>query len=263
MTRPPSAFATDVTNDERRTFFEGRQGDRYWWHRVTGNAYVPDVYAQLSPAEWQVLKDWFIDTDERLMIGECSVPLIGWLTSFVSSNNVSRIVQLGTYVGYSTLLLGWTLKRMGKRRGLMTVDVDPVATAYTESWLDRAELRGIVEQHLGDSADPELPALAEEILGGPPQLVFIDSSHQYAHTLQELNLWYDAIVPGAIMAMHDVSEFAAAFDPTGKGGVHRALSEWSANHPGATFSLAFPSVSREGHLPTYIDGCGLGVVLKR
>lgn len=41
------------------------------------------------------------------MVGECQVPLASYLCSFVSANNTYPIVQLGTYAGYSALLLGF------------------------------------------------------------------------------------------------------------------------------------------------------------
>jgi predicted O-methyltransferase YrrM len=243
--------------EDRRSFFATRQGPRYWWHRNVGDAFVPDVYRLLSEAEWPVLIDWFVDTDDKSMHGEWSVPLIGWLTSFISSNNIVRIVQLGTYAGYSALLLGWALKRMGKGRSLLVVDID------AQSWLARGGLEDTVSIHIGDSASLELPAAAEELLGGPTQLVFIGSSHQYEHTLRELDLWYSALLPGSIIAMHDVSEFAAAFDPTGLGGVHRALHEWSVAHGVQAFSLEFPPYGVGDRFPAYMDTCGLGLIVKK
>src|SRR5579871_3161661 len=101
-TQPVDTDTVGGSLDERRQFFAGREHRRYWWHRQTNNAYVPDVYRLLSAAEWQTLRDWFLDTEQREMVGECSVPLISWLTSYISGNGISRVVQLGTYVGYST-----------------------------------------------------------------------------------------------------------------------------------------------------------------
>jgi predicted O-methyltransferase YrrM len=248
--------------DERRRFFEGRPGNRYWWHRLTKDEYLPDAYAILSEEEWDVLRAWFEETDRRNLIGECSVPLISWLCTFVSSNNVSRVVQLGTYSGYSTLLLGWTLRRSRKRRALVAVDIDKQSWDFAGEWTRRAGLSEQVHFHLGDSADPNLPAKAAEYLGGAPQLVFIDSSHQYEHTLRELDLWYGALQPGGVIVLHDTSEAAVSYDATAQGGVHRAFSEWRARSPANSFNLAFPRTVTDSWQQVYRDGCGLGLVVK-
>lgn len=268
--RFPTVSATETRSawasaepDDRRAFFASREHRRYWWHRRTGHTYVPDVYRLLSDAEWQILRDWFLDTEEKVMAGECSVPLISWLTSYISGNGISRVVQLGTYAGYSALLLGWALRRMGKPHSLLAVDNDDFVCAYTDTWITRAGLHDIVQQHIGDSAAPELPALATKYFGAPPQLVFIDSSHQYDHTLRELDLWYAALPPGSMMVLHDVSKFAAAFDRSGAGGVSRALSEWSAAHAKISFALEFPQEALGELPPSYMDPCGVGLVIKQ
>lgn len=258
-----AGLATLAGMDERCAFFAGRGHPRYWWHQRTGNTYVPDVYRLLSESEWQILREWFLDTEEKEMAGECSIPAISWLTSYLSGNSISRVVQLGTYAGYSTLLLGWTLRRMGKPHSLLAVDNNEGITAYTDTWLTRAGLHEIVHQHVGDSAAPDLPALAREYFGAPPQLVFVDSSHQYDHTLRELDLWYAALPPGATMVLHDVSTFAAAFDPSGRGGVSRALAEWGPAHPNCSFALEYPQQSLGSLPPSYMDPCGLGLVIKQ
>jgi predicted O-methyltransferase YrrM len=196
------------------------------------------------------------------MIGECQIPAMSWLASFISANNVSRIVQLGSYAGYSALLLGWTLRRMGKRHALVAVDVDEPSLSFTAEWLKRAGLEDQVLLHLGDSANPELGKIAKDYLGDAPQLVFIDSSHQYAHTVRELDLWYEHLAPAGIMAMHDTSEYAATFDSTNEGGVRRALNDWRTRSGAAAFSIANSPPILADDRQIYMDGCGLGIVVK-
>jgi cephalosporin hydroxylase len=116
-----------------------------------------------------------------------------------------------------------------------------------------------------DSADPGVPDRAERYLGGPPQIVFIDSSHQYEHTLRELDLWWAALCPGGILALHDVSQQAQDFDSTGKGGVRRAFGEWTQSAGVQSTSIALNEFARAGVALddlTYGDWCGLGLVQK-
>ncbi|CAN5172594.1 hypothetical protein BH09MYX1_BH09MYX1_08900 [soil metagenome] len=246
----------------RLQFFAKREGNRYWWHRRTGDAYVPDVYATLSDDEFALLAAWYEETDAKSMIGECAIPAIAWLTSFLSANNVSRVVQLGSYAGYSGLILGWALRRMGKRKALVAIDIDQPSLDFSAHWIKRAGLEDQVLVHRSDSSDPELGKLTKEYLSGAPQLVFIDSSHQYAHTVRELDLWYDLLAPAGIIAMHDTSEYAASFDSTNEGGVRRALNEWRTRSGATAFSLAYtPAILKEDK-QVYMDGCGLGLVVK-
>lgn len=248
--------------DGRTSFFAKREGNRYWWHRRTGDAYVPDVYAMLSDDEFAILAAWFEETDAKSMVGECQIPAIAWLTSFITANNVSRIVQLGSYAGYSALILGWALRRMGKKNALVAVDIDAPSLDFTRKWIARAGLDEQVLVHLGDSSDPAVAKVATKYLGGAPQLVFIDSSHQYAHTLRELDLWYELVAPAGLIAMHDTSEYAASFDSTNDGGVRRALREWRERTGAAAFSLANTPHILSNDSQVYMDGCGLGIVLK-
>lgn len=248
--------------DDRRQFFAKREGNRYWWHRKIRDAYVPDTYAVLSDEEFAVLADWYDETDAKSLIGECAVPAIAWMTSFVTGNDVSRIVQLGSYAGYSALLLGWALRRMGKTKALVAIDIDQPSLDFTKRWIQRAGLEAQVDVVLSDSSDPALAKSTAAYLGGAPQLVFIDSSHQYAHTLRELDLWYELLGPAGIIALHDTSEYATEFDSTKDGGVRRALNEWRARTGATAFSLANTTAILEAGKQVYLDGCGLGLILK-
>jgi predicted O-methyltransferase YrrM len=236
---------------------------RYWWHRLTGTDYVPPIYSDLSDAEWSVLRDWYAESDRNGPIGECAVPLISLLHGLVMGNGVARIAQLGTCAGYSALLLGWMLRRMKAQRGLFSLDLDPAMCELARGWIARAQLADFVEIAQGSSLDRSSINAARNYLGGDPELIIVDSSHEYQSTVAELDLWYPALAPGGILVLHDVSEFAANFDVTHEGGVHRAFSEWRKKHAEAeTFSLNRSSQSMEEARPLYKDACGVGLIHK-
>lgn len=242
--------------------FRNETHNRFWWHKLADTDYEPPVFAALSDEEWALMEAWYEDSGERFaQPGEISIPGITLLTALIAGNGLRAVVQCGHYVGYSTLLLGFALRRMGRRRALFSVDIDPVATAYTQGWLDRCGLTEVVHLHLASSSDPEVPVRAAEYHGMPPQLVFVDSSHQYAHTLEELDLWYGHLRPGGMLALHDTSIFATSFDPTRRGGVLGALRDWG---PGRNMVLLNADV--DGSLPpdqlAYKDGCGFGLIQK-
>ena len=244
--------------------FRHRTHNRYWWFNIADTGYVPPVLAALSDAEWQILEAWFEDTERHFPSpGELSVPAISMISALIGGNGISRIVQAGHYAGYSTLLLGFLLRAMGKRQALFSIDIDRPVTEYTQQWATRAGLDDIVRLAVSDSAAADAPTAAAAYLGGAPQLVLIDSSHNYDHTLKELDLWYQAIIPGGMIVMHDASIFAQRFDAAGHGGVRRAALEWAKAHGMQIWTLnGFVDGSQSVEQLTYRDGCGLGFLQK-
>jgi hypothetical protein len=97
---------------------------------------------------------------------------------------------------------------------------------------------------------------------GKPQLILVDSSHQYGHTLRELDLWVAQMPVGAIMALHDTSPFAQAWDPTGEGGVLRALEEWLPRHSEVVALILnrFTKAGDDANALVYKDACGMGIL---
>lgn len=239
------------------------EGPRYWWHRLPGMDFVPPVYSDLADDEWRLIRDWYAETDLSGVIGECAVPLISLLHGLVFGNRITRIVQLGTCSGYSSLLLGFMLRRMNAPRGLFTLDINPELCALTERWLARAGLTNYVTVAVGDSRAAETLTAATEHFGAEPEMILLDSSHEYQATLDELALWYPALQIGGLLVLHDISIFASDFDVTKKGGVRRALAEWRQQHPEAeTFCLNGESRSMSLPRPLYKDACGVGLIHK-
>lgn len=245
----------------RSRAYEHDPHGRFWWHKMPGTGYVPPLYAQLSDEEWALMEEWYEATESGA--AEINVPAMSVLQGLVMGSAITRIVQLGHHYGYSTLLLGFMLRAMGvTSTGLASIDISEGATRVTQRWVDRAGLRAQVRLIVGDSADEASLRAAEEALGGMPGLILLDSSHQYAHTLRELDLWVPRMAPGSLLLAHDTSTFATTFDSTGEGGVQRALDEWLPAHPEA----AFVSLNRHvepgdpGTGLAYKDGCGLGIL---
>ena len=202
---------------------------RYWWHRLPGTDYVPPVYSDLSEEEWILLREWYAETDRSGPIGECAVPLVSLLQGLVMGNRIGRIAQLGTCAGYSALLLGWMLRRMNAPHGLFALDIDPAMCELSRRWISRAHLEDFVEIAEASSLDNRSIASARKYLNGDPELIVLDSSHEYQSTLAELDFWYPALAPGGLLVLHDVSVFAADFDVTRKGGVRRACYSKTAH----------------------------------
>jgi predicted O-methyltransferase YrrM len=185
------------------------------------------------------------------------------IQGLVMGSGIRNIVQLGHFIGYSTLLLGFMMRRMNFARSVFSIDISPEASEYTRGWVARAALQDYVEILVSDSADPAAALAARHFFLGPPNLVFIDSSHGYQHTVEELKLWYHEVRPGGVVILHDASEFAAGFDPREEGGVARALREWlrDASVPGVLLNADAPPAVPGDRL-VYGDPCGLAILQK-
>ena len=255
---------TDNQQNCRSIPFGSRENNRYWWFRVTGSKYVPPVFDFLNDEEWSVMNEWYDDTEKKFSSpGECAIPPITMLFALIMGNRISRIVQLGHYVGFSTLLMGFMLRRMQCPNGLFSIDLDPHSTQYTSEFVKKAKLTNHIKLIVRDSAAQENPEEAISYLGGKPQLIFIDSSHQYQHTLNELELWFKELSPGGFILMHDVSKFAASFDPTSKGSVYKAANEWLSDKKGlGAILINSDNINTPVNELVYIDGRGLGIIQK-
>jgi len=254
---------TDDVERRRSKPYAERTGARYWWYRRRGVACDPPSLALLTDEEWELLEAWYDETDSKGLAGECGIPAIALLEALIVGGPISRVVQLGHFAGFSALLLGFALRRMACSRSLFSIDLDPGQSAFAEAWIVRAKLEDHVRIATGDSRDVAMPRAAADWLGGGAQLVFVDSSHRYGETLEELDLWYDQLAGGGLILLHDASIFAQNFDSTGQGGVHRAAREWTARRGVPALLLNADLVA--GTAPerlVYGDPCGLAIIQK-
>jgi predicted O-methyltransferase YrrM len=238
--------------------------NRHLWHQLDSPSGGPFYFLLLSEVQRQVLRDWLTDTSSRKMIGETSVSAIGMMAGLVLGNRIERVAQCGHYAGFSLLVLGMLMQQARIPGRIVSVDIDQHMTNYTRSWIDRAGLSDIATAEVLDSGDPFAAWQVEDKLGGSPELLFVDSSHQYRHTLEEMDLWSQFVKPGGFICLHDVSAFSSYQDANGLGGVPAALREWLPRNPnvaglaidpGATDLARFHAAS-----PVYRDPCGFGLL---
>lgn len=243
-----------------------RAQSRYWWHQQEGHSFVPGIYRSLTPSEQKILVDWYDDTDLKFPggAGESCVPALSLIQGLVHGNGIRSVVQCGHYHGYSTLLIGFFLKQIGCKRGLFSIDINKDVTGYTREWVKRAGLDDQVKLVEGSSVFPSMPQQAKEYLStGQIDLIYIDSSHAYSHTLLELDFWFEELSPGGFMLIHDASMFAKQFCSEERGGVHAALSDWKLGDRGTL--LWINKTAKEPfkeRIPAYSDVCGMAIIHK-
>jgi SAM-dependent methyltransferase len=148
----------------------------------------------------------------------CRIPsdIVDHLPRFyemVTSRNVKHVIELGTRSGVSTIAWLHALAQTGGK--LTSVDIDQRPAIG-----DHAHWSFIQ----GDDCDPKIMAQLE-----PADVVFIDTSHLYDHTLRELNLYKRLVKPGGLMVLHDTMlEQPIGAPPSPRFPVRVAIEEFCA-----------------------------------
>jgi predicted O-methyltransferase YrrM len=120
--------------------------------------------------------------------------LQGRFLSFISKiQRPERILEIGTYTGYSALCLAEGLRPKGE---LITLDVNEELESFTRSFFERSEYAQQIDYRIAD-AQHEIPSIP-----GPFDLVFIDADKRnYA-------LYFDLVIgkmnPGGIILVDNV-----------------------------------------------------------
>lgn len=149
-------------------------------------SFFPDALdryiAENATAEPELFRELAAQTREKtdlpeMMVGNTEALL---LRALVRLSGARRVLEVGTFTGYSALAMAMGLPDDGK---LITCDVDPGATAIARSFWARSPHGDKIELRLG----PALDTIAE--LNEPFDFVFIDADKQ-----NYINYW-DACVP--------------------------------------------------------------------
>lgn len=106
----------------------------------------------------------------------------GFLKMLVGVSGARRVLEIGTFTGYSALSMAEALPDDGK---LVTCDIDPEATKIARSFFDRSPHGKKIEIRLGDALDT--------LRGLPPNepfdFVFLDADKE------RYSAYYEAILP--------------------------------------------------------------------
>jgi predicted O-methyltransferase YrrM len=123
-----------------------------------------------------------------------SGPIQGKILEMISCMiQPERILELGTFTGYSALCLAKGLKPQGK---LITIDLNDELEEFARSFFDKSPYAHQIDFMIGD-ARTIIPELSE-----PFDLVFIDADkRQYPEYYQ---LVFDKVRPGGFIVADDV-----------------------------------------------------------
>jgi predicted O-methyltransferase YrrM len=186
-------------------------------------ALLPDAQAIATLWCWQ--KPTLAERYRQL----CSTPsdIYEHLPTFVrlvERLDAQHVIELGTRTGVSTVAWLYGLDKTGGR--LTSVDIDPAPDiGGWPHWTFRQS----------DDLAPELLAELE-----PADIVFIDTSHQYDHTLMELHVYRHLVRSGGLLVCHDTELARPQGTPPGdpQFPVKRAIEAFCrAEQLDATFDL--------------------------
>lgn len=107
--------------------------------------------------------------------------------AMVRELDAAHVIELGTRTGVSTVAWLYALSRTGG--ALTSVDIDPKPDIG--DWPNWRFIQG-------DDLDPIV--LGQLDLA---DIVFIDTSHHYEHTLAELRVYQHLVRPGGVIVCHD------------------------------------------------------------
>jgi caffeoyl-CoA O-methyltransferase len=171
-----------------------------------------------------LLDELLVVTEERTdSLIWVSGPLVGGVLRTVASLiGARRIVEVGMFTGYSTLMMAAALPKDGK---LITCDVNPKAEAVARRFFDRSPDGGKIHVRMG----PALETL--DTLEGPFDFAFIDADKvNYIH-------YYEKMLPmlrpgGWIAADNTLWNGRVVSDPAEQDDDTRALVAFSRHVAG-------------------------------
>lgn len=137
----------------------------------------------------------------------------------------SHVVELGCYVGWTSAHFALGLQAAGGGT-LWCVDAEERFLTAAHDNLARLNLNTGVEFIHGFSLDAAVLAR----LPGQVDLLFIDTSHEYQPTLDEIAAYLPRLAPGGMIALHD---------SLSQNGVRRAMLDRWADFATLTFATEF------------------------
>lgn len=100
------------------------------------------------------------------------LPIIGpirgkYLVEAIKRFDVEKVLEVGTLIGYSAILMARTLPKDGK---VVTIEIDPKSARLAEENIRRAGLADKIELHIGDALTV-IPSINDKF-----DMVFLDAA---------------------------------------------------------------------------------------
>jgi caffeoyl-CoA O-methyltransferase len=150
------------------SFIVNEDVERYAHEHTTPD---PEFFRRLEE-ETRAISDW-----PQMMVGPLEGQLLGWL---VWLSGARRVLEIGTFTGYSSISMALNLPEGGR---IVSLDVNEETTAVARRYAEEAGVDDRIDYRVG----PALEALGA--LDGPFDLIFIDADKEnYVN-------YYEAVLP--------------------------------------------------------------------
>ncbi|HEX7756651.1 MAG TPA: class I SAM-dependent methyltransferase [Niabella sp.] len=154
----------------------------------------------------QQIEGWFSEEEAKLFV-DCCAEL------FPALKEPHNIVEVGSYHGKSTVLLGSLLKALSPAGKLTAIDphngkvgaADQVLHKVAPSY--EAFIKNIKEAKLESVVNVIRDFSYNVQWDAPISLLFIDGLHDYRNALRDYKQFADWVVPGGLVAFHDYADY--------------------------------------------------------
>jgi Methyltransferase domain len=150
---------------------------------------------------------WLEETEAELLIAIAERVLIG-------RTEPATILEVGSYCGRSTVVLGSTVQTLGARARVFAIDphrgelgaLDSSYGIKVRQSTYKTFRRNLVEAGLAHIVEPIVRHSFEVEWSRPIHLIFIDGLHDYPSVSQDLAHFSDWVVPDGYVAFHDYND---------------------------------------------------------
>jgi caffeoyl-CoA O-methyltransferase len=150
------------------SFIVNEAVERYAHEHTTPD---PEFFRRLEE-ETRAISDW-----PQMMVGPLEGQLLGWL---VWLSQARRVLEIGTFTGYSSISMALNLPEGGR---ITSLDVNEETTAVARRYAEEAGVADRIDYRVGSALE------AVQTLDGPFDLVFIDADKEnYVN-------YYEAVLP--------------------------------------------------------------------
>lgn len=189
---------------------------------------INSVEYQVSPNTKSIAHQIMQDEDFG---GSGDYQTLGLMYNMTILTKSTKILELGTWIGYSGIFL---LDAINSSKGrtkklLVTVDPNKDKQSKAKNYFEKAGFKGLYELVPFGSETKE--AISEISKHSPYDVLYIDSLHDYSQTKLELEIYFKLLRKGGLIFCHDSSELAATYDSKKEGGVRKALKEFVSKNP--------------------------------
>ena len=181
---------------------------------------------ELQAARYGALLDWLGGTEMTMGYPAWNLLYYSMISSLLPTVPDPVVVETGTNLGLSTIVMAQALKDLGLDAVVETVEHNPERAEEARRTVAAAGLGEYARFHVGDALE-FLTALTDRV----PHLdfVFLDDLHERHHVEREIDL----VCPKVAVRRGKVY-----FDNTGGGGVAEALAHLRAEHGGNLVEFA-------------------------